>query len=54
MLASLKPKHCLKPWETPKIIDNRKYKLNDKNIEQPKPEKNVECNVKHLKKEDSF
>ena len=35
-------------------MNNRKYKLNNKTIEQPKQENEVECLVNYLKKEDSF
>ena len=40
--------------KNPKIINNRKYKLNNRTIKRPKQENEVECIVKHLKKEDSF
>ena len=38
----------------PKIINNSKYKLNNKTIKPQKQENEVECIVKYLKKEDSF
>ena len=34
----------------PKIINNKKYKLNNKTTEPPKKENKVECIVKYLKK----
>ena len=40
--------------KNPKIINNRKYKLNNKTIKPPKQENEVECIVKYLKKEGSF
>ena len=40
--------------KNPKIINNRKYKLNNKTIKPTKQENEVECIVKYLKKEDSF
>ena len=38
----------------PKIINNRKYKLNNKTIKPPKQENEVECIIKYLEKEDRF
>ena len=38
--------------QNPKIINSRKYKLNNKTIERPKQENEVECIVKYLKKEE--
>ena len=40
--------------KNPKIINNRKYKLNNKTINAPKQENEVECIVKYLEKEDRF
>ena len=37
-----------------KIINNKKYKLNNETTEPPKKENKVECIVKYLKKKDSF
>ena len=40
--------------KNPKIINNRKYKLNNKTIKPPKQENEVECIIKYLEKEDRF
>ena len=40
--------------QKPKIINNKKYKLNNKTTEPPKKENKVECIVKYLKKKDSY
>ena len=40
--------------KTPKIIINRKFKLNNKTNELPKQENGVECILKYLKKEGNY
>ena len=40
--------------KNPKIINKKKYKLNNKTIESPEQENEDECIVKYLKKKDSF